>query len=235
MPGDITTNLEVSRQSVNVDVESIAAIRGFEADGYDVANSTITAHVNVPVAGDYRLVLAMETEEYTSAMVRVVSASDADFKDSATNFKRIPKGQAVILKPVLEKAGIPLEDDLDAQLEREVSRYKVADVYLPAGQQVLRIHASQKLTPAEGNPKQYRFTIYAPQLSLAPTSNVRLGVTVVFPLDFSGTIEAPVVEALPNQPAVATDVFTDTTLGQQRAFGWAFHADPKITITYTYA
>lgn len=177
----------------------------------------------------------METEEYTSAMVRGVSASDEDFKDSATNFKRIPKGQTAILKPVLEKAGIPLEADLDAQLEREVSRHKVADVFLPAGQQVLRIHASQKLTPVEGNPKQYRFTIYAPQLSLAPTSNVRLGVTVVFPLDFSGTIEGPVVEALPNQAAVATDAFTDTTLGQQRAFGWAFHADPKITITYTYS
>ncbi len=230
----ITTDLEVSRQSVNVDVESVAPLRNFGEDAYDVANSTITAHVNVPTAGDRRLVLAMETEEYTSAFVRVVSASDEEFDETAT-FKRIPKGQAALLQPVLEKAGIPLEAELGAQLAREASRYKYADLYLPAGQHVLRIHASQKLTPVDGDAKHYQFTIYAPQLSLAPTSNVRLGVTVVFPLDFTGTIDQPLVETLPNQPAVATDVFTDTTLGQQRAFGWAFHADPKITLNYRYA
>lgn len=47
--------------------------------------------------------------------------------------------------------------------------------------------------------------------------------------------QAPLVEAFPNQPPVNTGVFTDTTLGQQRAFGWAFHADPKITIGYIYS
>lgn len=73
-----------------------------------------------------------------------------------------------------------------------------------------------------------------PQLSLAPTSNVRLGVTVVFPLDHNATVAGPVVESLPNQAPVNTDVFTDTTVGQRRAFGWAFHADPKIIIGYTY-
>jgi len=233
MSEGITTNLEVSRQSVNVDVESIAPLRNFGEDSYDVANSTITAHVNVPAQGRYRLVLAMETEEATSAFVRVVSATDQDFDTTAT-FKRIPQGQASILEPVLAKAGIPLEADVKAQLEREVKRYKVADIDLPAGPQVLRIHASQRVMPLGGDPRRYQFVIYAPQLSLAPTSNVRLGVTVVFPLDFSANIDAPVVEVLPNQPAVATDVFTDTMLGQQRAFGWAFHADPKITIGYTY-
>ena len=57
---------------------------------------------------------------------------------------------------------------------------------------------------------------------------------MVFPLDQGATIDAPLVEALPNQPAVNTHVFTGTTLGQQRAFGWAFRTDPKITIGYTY-
>jgi len=158
VPDQITTNLEVSRQSVNIDVETIAPLRGFGPDSYDVANSTIAAHVNVPAAGDYKLVLAMETEENASAFVRVVSATDDDFDTTAT-FKRIPRGQASILQPVLEKAGIPLEPDLNAQLEREAGHYKTADITLPAGPQVLRIHASQKLVPVDGNPKQYRFTI----------------------------------------------------------------------------
>lgn len=234
MPTEITTNLEVSWQSVNVDIESIAPITGFIADSYDVANSTITAKVNVPAAGDYRIVLAMETEASTSASVRVVSSTDADF-DTQASFKRIPKGQSSILEPVLTKAGIPTEADRQAQLEREAAHYKVADIYLPAGPQVLRIHASQKLTPVDGNPKRYRFTIFAPQLSLAPTGNVRLGVTVVFPMDFNATVDAPIIEALPGQPAVSTDAQTDSTVGLQRALGWAFHADPKITLSYTYA
>lgn len=234
MPDEITTNLEVTRQSVNIDVESIALVRGFGPDSYDVANSTITANVNVPVDDTYRLVLAMETEEDTSAFVRCVSSTDEDFDISAT-FKRIPKGQALTLKPVLEKAGIALEADLQAQLQRETSKYKVADIKLPAGPQVLRIHASQKLQPVDATNKRYQFTIYAPQLSLAPAGNVRLGVTVLFPMDFNATVDAPTIEALPGQPAVATDAQTDSVVGIQRALGWAFHADPKITIAYTYA
>ena len=83
--------------------------------------------------------------------------------------------------------------------------------------------------------KRYQFTIYAPQLSLAATGNVRLGVTVVFPMDFNATVDAPVIEALPGQPTVATDAQTDGVVGNQRALGWAFHADPKIAIAYTYA
>lgn len=234
MPDEITTNLEVTRQSVNIDVESIAIVRGFGPDSYDVANSTITANVSVPAEDTYRLVLAMETEENTSAFVRCVSATDEDF-DTTASFKRIVRAKADILKPVLEKAGIPLEADLPGQLEREASRYKIADIKLPVGPQVLRIHASQKLVPVDGNPKRYQFTIYAPQLSLAPVSNVRLGVTVVFPMDFSAQVDAPIIEALPGQPAVATDAQTDGPVGIQRAMGWAFHADPKITIRYTYA
>lgn len=233
MADAITTNLEVIRQSINIDVESVAQVRQFGPDSYDVANSTITANVNVPAEATYRLVLAMETEENTSAFVRCVSATDEDF-DTTGTFKRVVQGQAGILQPVLEKAGIPLEADLQAQLKREASKYKVADIKLPAGPQVLRIHASQKLVPVDGNPKRYQFTIYAPQLSLAPVSNVRLGVTVLFPMDFNATVDTPMIETLPGQPAVATDAQTDGPVGTQRALGWAFHADPKITVSYTY-
>jgi len=232
---EIMMNLEVTRQSVNVDVESIAPIRQFGPDSYDVANSTITATVNVPADGDYHLVLPMATEEGTSAFVRCISATDEDFDETA-KFTRVTKGQAEILKPVLLKAGIPLDTDPAAQLEREAARHRIAKIKLPAGQQVLRIHASQKLAPVDDSKKRYQFTIYAPQLSFVPASNVRLGVTVVFPMDFNNvTIDTPAVEPLPGQPTPSQDAFHDLTLGQQRAFGWAFHADPKITISYTYA
>ncbi|MBG6185417.1 hypothetical protein IWX65_003396 [Arthrobacter sp. CAN_A214] len=123
------------------------------------------------------------------------------------------------------------------QLEALVSQYKIADLRIPAGTQVLRIHVSQKLLPVGGDPKKYQFVMYAPQLSFAPASNVRLGATVVFPLDFNATIDTPVVEALPGQPPVTLIAGDGTpiTVGQQRTYGWFFPADPKITFNYTYA
>jgi hypothetical protein len=217
-PTPITTDLQVQHQGINIDIESIAPIRQFSADAYDVANMTVTATVTSPSEQLYRLVLAADIEAGTSAFVRVVSASKAHFKDPRP-FKRIVKKDAEILRPVLAKAGIVLPPGVDEQqqLEEHAANYKVADITIPAGQQVLRIHASQKLKPVDGNPRRYRFTMYAPQLSLAPVGNVRLGATVIFPLDFNGTIDTPV------------------TVGLQRAFGWAFQADPKITVSYAYS
>ena len=141
---------------------------------------------------------------------------------------------------MLDKAGISLDASQPEikQLEKLVNLYKVADVKIPAGQQVLRIHASQKLNPVAGNPKAYSFVMYAPQLSLNPTSNVRLGATVVFPLDFEqkAVISAPVVEGLPGQPTpnLISPAEPQVQVGLQKAFGWAFQSDPKITFNYIY-
>lgn len=238
MSTPITTDLAVLRQSINVDVESVAPAYGFSADAYDVANSTITATVQVPADAKYRLVLAGQVESGTSAIIRVVSATDDHFKDVVT-FKRITNGEADIVKPVLDKLGVvldPARDERD-QLIEHAARYKVADINIPAGQQVLRIHASEKLGPVDGDPRHYRFTMYAPQLSLAPVSNVRLGVTVVFPLDFQASIDQPLVEAMLNQPQpnLVGGGDAPVSLGAQQAYGWAFQADPKITMSYRYA
>lgn len=232
----ITTDLQVLNQGINIDIEAIAPLRSFGPESYDVANMTITATVQSPAEQEYRLVLAADVESGTSAFVRVVSA-DKHFKDPA-NFKRIFKKDAEIIRPILAKAGIALDPNLDEeeQLEAHAAHYKIADITIPAGQQVLRIHASQKLNPIDGDPRRYRFTMYAPQLSLAPVGNVRLGATVVFPLDFAGRIDTPLVEPMPGQPAANLVGGGDTPvqLGLQQAYGWAFQADPKITLSYTY-
>lgn len=237
MPTPITTDLSVLNQGINIDIESIAPVRNFVADSYDVANMTITATVNSPSEQRYRLVLAADVEAGTSAFARVVSATKDHFKDIA-NFKRIVHREAGIIKPVLAKAGISLDPNLDEeeQLMAHAKRYKVADIVIPGGAQVLRIHASQKLLPVDGNPRRYRFTMYAPQLSLAPVSNIRLGASIVFPLDFPGNIEPPLVEPMPGQPAVNLIGGGDqpVQIGLQKAYGWAFQADPKITISYSY-
>lgn len=238
MSQEITQDLQVLNQSVNVDIESVAPVRLFNPnESYDVANSTITAVVNSPEEKTYRLVLAADVESGTSAFVRVISSSDDKF-DITAKFKAIPKKDAEILKPVLSKAGIVLDSDQPEkkQLEALVSQYKVADIKIPAGQQVLRIHASQKLHPVANNPKSYTFTIYAPQLSFSPANNVRLGATVVFPLDFEqkAVITPPVVEQLPGQATPNQLAANDVTIGLQKGYGWAFQSDPKITISYLY-
>lgn len=237
MATPITTDLVVYNQGINIDIESIAPIRGFEAEAYDVANMTITATVESPTEATYRLVLAADIEAGTSAIVRVVSGTKEHFKNPV-GFKRITKKDADIIRPILTKAGIALDPAIDErkQLEAHAAHYKVADLKIPAGRQVLRIHASQRLLPVDGDPRKYRFVMYAPQLSLAPASNVRLGATVIFPLDFNGTIDTPLIEAMPNQPTANLIAGGDTpvVVGAQKAYGWAFQADPKITFAYAY-
>lgn len=237
MANPITTDLVVYNQGINIDIESIAPTRGFEAEAYDVANMTITATVESPTEATYRLVLAADIEAGTSAIARVVSGTKEHFKNPA-EFKRIANKDAEIIRPILAKAGIALDPAVDEkkQLEAHAAQYKVADLKIPAGRQVLRIHASQKLLPVDGDPRKYRFVMYAPQLSLAPASNVRLGATVIFPLDFNATIDTPLVEAMPNQPAASLVAGSDTPMvvGAQKAYGWAFQTDPKITFTYAY-
>ena len=240
MATPITLDLQVVNQTINTDIESVAPLRNFNLDeAYDVANSTITATVIAAEEKVYRLVLAADVEAGTSAFVRVVSSTDDKF-DVTAKFKKIAKKDAAILKPMLDKAGISLDPSLPEkkQLEKLVSFYKVADIKIPAGQQVLRIHASQKLNPVAGNPKAYTFVMYAPQLSLNPAGNVRLGATVVFPLDFDqkAVIAAPLVEGLPGQPTpnLISSAEPQVQVGLQKAYGWAFQSDPKITFSYTY-
>lgn len=58
----------------------------------------------------------------------------------------------------------------------------------------------------------------------------------MLPLDFKGTVEQVLVEPMPNQPTanLVAGGDTPTTLGGQQAYGWAFQADPKITVGYRY-
>lgn len=237
-PKPITLDLQVVNQTINTDIESVAPLRGFSpSEAYDIANSTIAATVVAPEEKEYRIVLAADVEAGTSAFVRVVSSTDDKF-DVTAKFKKIAKKDASILKPVLDKAGIALDSTLPEkqQLERLTQFYKVADVKIPAGQQVVRIHASQKLHPQGGDPRAYSFVLYAPQLSFNPSGNVRLGATVVFPLDFEqkATISAPIVEQLPGQSAPNQLAANECTVGLQKAYGWAFQSDPKITFSYRY-
>jgi hypothetical protein len=236
----ITLDLPVQLQTINTDIESIAPLQGFTADSYDVANSTITATVDVPEAKTYRLVLRADVEAGTHATVRVVSSSDDHFQQMV-KFERISNQHADQLDPVLQKAGLQLDPALSKEkaLEEMAKQFKVADIELPVGNHVLRISTSQKLLPVDGNPKHYQLTMYAPLLSFITASNVRLAATLVFPLDFQSKAAAPAVsyESLPGmtEPQLHLGGNDPITVGGQLAYGWLFEkVDPKIVADYTY-
>lgn len=233
----LTLDLPVQSQSINVDIESVAPLRGFNpAESYDVANSTITAQVNSPVEQVYRLVVHADVESGTRAFARVVSSTDNKFDEIAT-FRKINNSDADLLLPVLAKAGIVIDASNPKSALKELAKhFKVADLKVPAGPQVIRIHLSQKLLPQAGNPKAYQLVMYAPLLSFVPTGNAKLAATVVFPLSMEqqAAIPEPLVEALPGQPMPNADAYTNSPIGCQKAFGWCFHFDPKITVNYTY-
>lgn len=238
----ITLDLEAHKQSINVDIESIAPVQGFAANTFDIANSTITAVVNNPTGANklYRLVIHADVETGTSATARVVSSNTTTFK-KLVKFERITKKHSDIIEPVLAKAGIVIDPSLPkkVQLEELAKHFKVADIEIPAGQQIVRIHLSQVLRPNSDNPKKFHFDMYAPLLCFNPISSVRLSTTLVLPLDFQTQASVTDVnfKPLPGQPTpnLIAGGNTPVTVGQQIAYGWLFqNVDPIIYLDYVY-
>ena len=238
----ITLDLELHEQSVNIDVESVAPHLAFVADAFDVANSTITARVNNTSGApkQYRLAIRADIENGASATVRVISGDKATFKN-VVEFKRIVKANSMIVEPILPRAGLVLDSTKprQQQLIDFAKQFKIADIDIPAGIQVLRIHLSQKLSPVAGSPKQFHLESYLPLMSFAPIASVLLGATLVFPLHFTNiaTILECKIVPIPGRPAPNLTAGGDTAimLARQQCYGWEFqNVDPLLTATWIY-
>src|SRR5215211_5748329 len=132
-------NLPVRSQVLGIDVESVAPVKGFASDAFDVANVNGVLVVENPTDQEVRLVLPFPVEE-SSAEVRVVSTGERkefrkrdgraqQFVELLRSIGEIPADQEPILKEVLAA----------------IKDYRVADIFIPAGSQVLRFHARQIL------------------------------------------------------------------------------------------
>ncbi|MFZ2494890.1 MAG: hypothetical protein WAW60_03925 [Candidatus Saccharimonadales bacterium] len=238
----ITFDLELQEQSVNIDIESIAPSYNFSADAFDIANSTIVAKVNNTSGGakTYRLAIKADLVAGASAFVRVVSGNKATFKQ-VYDFERITEANAEIVEPILMRAGLALDltKPKKPQLIAFSKQFKIADVNIPAGLQTLRIHLSQLIKASSDNPKVFHLDSYLPLMSFAPTSNVLLGGTVVFPLRFTGI--AQITEAqylgIPGMgtPQLIAGGNTPVMLARQQAYGWEFqNIDPILSLTWQY-
>lgn len=226
-------NLPVRSQMLGVDVESIAPHLGFAQDAYDVANVNAVLVVENPVEQEVRLVLPFPTEE-SSAEVRVVSTGKrtefrkrdskaSQFADLLKTIGEIPADQEPILRAVLDA----------------IKDYRVADVRIPAGTQVLRFHARQILRPAAEDPRSYEVEFFAPLAGfvLSPGGQAQMSVTVTFPPLWAASgmsISQPVITALPGQSAPEAQPSGPTNMGERPIYGWLWRNDPKVTIPYRY-
>lgn len=226
-------NLPVRWQTLATDIESIVPHRAFAPDAYDVANVNGVLLVENPTEQDVRLVVPFPTEQ-ASAGVRVVST------DKASIFRR--KGRASQFVDLLKQIGEipPDQQPMLDEIRAATRNYRVADIHLPAGQQLLRFYARQRLHPKKDDPRAFEVTFLAPLAGfiLAPGGQTNISVTVSFPPAWAGPnlqIGQPVVTPLPGQPEPSLVSSGTVTAGERQIYGWLWRNDPKVVIPYRYA
>lgn len=232
-------DLPIQYQTLNIDIEPVAQMRQFGADAYDVANWVATVAVNSPADQTYKLVIPFAIESGTRATATVVSATNEDF-DVTARFKK-PAGNINQFVPYLQKMGLlpPEATVMPNELIDFVQGFKVADLRIPVGVQLLRIHASQKLQSTNPDNKSYQLVLYAPLCNFVlGGGQTNLTALVSFAPDFQApvTVEPPIVEPLPGQsaPGDGSPPATPAQVANQKVFGWHWRNDPKVTIKYRY-
>lgn len=234
-----TLDLPIQYQTLNIDIEPVAQMRQFGADAYDVANWVGTISVNSTVDQEYELVLPFAIESGTRAEISVVSSTDENF-DVVSTFKK-PKGKLDQFVPYLQKMGLLQSGDtmLTPELKDFVKGFKSATLRIPAGQHILRFHASQKLESTSDDKRAYRLVMYAPLCSFVlGGGQTNLTAIVTLPPDFQAPVQVTnvVVEPLPGQPmpGEGSPAASPVQAANNKVYAWHFRNDPKITIDYRY-
>jgi hypothetical protein len=226
-------NLPVRQQVLGVDVESLAPTQGFGAAAYDVANVNGVLLVDNPEEQKVRLVYPFPTED-AHAEVRIVATGER------VAFKK-PTGKDAQFVPLLQTLGeIPAgEEPLLETVKEETKDFLIADVEIPAGQQVVRVHARQQLRPLDEAGRSYEVVFFAPLAGfiLAPDNDAQMSVSVVFPPQWAAAgmkIGQPTITAIPGQQAPETTIEGPQQIGARPIYGALWRRDPKVTIPYVY-
>lgn len=227
-------NLPVRWQVLGVDIEALAPHRGFAAESYDVANVNGVLMVENPSQQTVRLVYPFPVED-AHAEVRVLSTGDRE------TFKR-RDGRAEQMIELLRGLGeIPADQEPVLKEVRErVREFRVADINLPAGQQLLRVHARQQLRPLKDNPQAFELVFFAPLAGfiLAPGGQSQMSVSVAFPPAWAAPgmqIGTPTITPVPGQPAPETQVAGPVVIAERPTYGALWRNDPKVTFPYSYS
>lgn len=231
-------DLPIQYQTLNIDIEPVAKMRNFSTDAYDVVNWVATIAVNSPAEQDYELVLPFAIASGTRASVSVVSSTNEDF-DIVAQFKK-PKGNTDFV-PYVKKMGLLAESEstLTDELKALTKGFKTATLRIPAGQHILRLHASQKLESTSEDKRAYRLVMYAPLCNFVMAGGqTNLTVIATLPPDFLAPVQVEnvTVDPLPGQsmPGEGSPAATPVQASNNKVYAWHFRNDPKITINYRY-
>ncbi len=234
-----TLDLPIQYQTLNIDIEPVAQMRQFGSDAYDIANWVATIAVNNPTEQNYQLVLPFAIDSGTRADITVVSSTDDEF-DNVVRFKK-PAGKLIQFVPYLQKMGLLTADvsTLTPEIKSFVKGFKTAKLHIPAGQHILRLHASQKLVSISDDKRTYRLVMYAPLCNFVLGSGqTNLTAIVTLPPDFQAPTQVNnvLVEALPGQPTPGegSPAAAPAQAANNKVYAWHFRNDPKITIEYRY-
>ena len=232
-------DLPIQYQTLNIDIEPVAQMRQFGTDAYDVANWVATIAANSRADQDYELVLPFAIESGTRANITVVSSTNDDF-DVVAKFKK-PSGKLDQFVSYLQKMGLLAANEvtLTPELKAFVKGFKVATLRIPAGQHILRLHASQKLESTSEDKRAYRLVMYAPLCNFVlGGGQTNLTAIVTLPPDFQAPVQVTnvAVEPLPGQPmpGEGSPAATPVQAANNKVYAWHFRNDPKITIDYRY-
>jgi hypothetical protein len=226
-------NLPVRWQVLGVDVESLAPWKGFTDDSFDVASVNGTLMVENPVDQKVDLVLPFPTERST-AEIRVLSTNKREgFVKPDVSARQFVD----FLKHIGEIS--PDQEPMLRELRELTKDFRVAELEIPAGQQILRFHARQILEPDPQDPRAFEVTFFAPLAGfiLAPSGQTQMSVTVVFPPPFAAPgmqIEQPQIEPLPGIPDPQLVWSGVSPIASRPVYGWLWRNDPKVTIPYRY-
>lgn len=234
-----TLDLPIQYQTLNIDIEPVAQMRQFGPDAYDVANWVATIAVNSPVDQEYELVLPFAIESGTRADIAVVSSTDDNF-DVVAKFKK-PNGKLDQFVPYLQKMGLLASGDstLTSDLKAFVKGFKTAKLRIPAGQHILRLHASQKLESTSEDKRAYRLVMYAPLCNFVlggGQTNLTAIMTLAPDFQAPAQVTSVVVDPLPGQPmpGEGSPAAVPVQAANNKVYAWHFRNDPKITIDYRY-
>lgn len=231
------TDLKVTQKHSTIVIEPTAFADGFDANSYDSAELTTMLWVD-NTAGErwVEIPLPFATEK-SSASIAVISAGPDEFKDRITNVKEI-KGDIARFIPYLRNMKVS-EDILSdtKKLKKHLKGFRVAMVYLPKGNLVIKIQCSQIINkdPSDPNGKTFSFRAYAPLPSFIVPVAAPLKLLVIFKN----------MDTIPRiiQEPIVSDPFSNGTPqidGQQqdwcgdRFYSWTWKNDPVVDFKYTY-
>jgi len=230
------TDISINFKDSTLIVSPTAAVDGFDKDSYDTAVLVTELEINNPSERLVEIPLPFLTKSYTASMA-VISKGADEYSDRVFQVTKV-KGDATRFIPYLQKMGVPQETlENKKELKKLLAGFRVGLINIPQGTVILRIEASEVVTPNESDPsgKTFTFKTYAPLPSFTVGSGASMRMTAIFKqLDrYPRTITQVQSNPYGDSVGLPEPTLYDGISGE-KIFHWEWRNDPVIDWTVTY-